>query len=135
METRTLSNFIQCPLCRIYFENLELLSTHVTFVHEQKNEFVCEFCNAKFKSIEILKNHLDASHHRLKGPFECVICLKQYFDENLLQAHTVQRHGFKENFQNFNETFPDEVMEVDVIVESELKKSPRGARLNSKSKQ
>ncbi|XP_045456926.1 zinc finger protein 26-like [Melitaea cinxia] len=89
---------IDCRLCDINIDNLDIFKNHVSTVHgkivySEENDFLkfyltptnlkCTECNSTFNAFHPLRKHM-AEHF---GTCICEICGAHYFEERMLTAH------------------------------------------------
>lgn len=91
-------NILQCRICKMTFENLTFLHTHMV-IHNlapfsqipTENGIACKFCNLQFSKLDDLLEHNKVHVEK----FECIICKRSFANHTLFVAHMQLYHDHK----------------------------------------
>lgn len=115
------SNKFQCNLCETFFNDIQLLETHVRQLHFDEKPFKCNFCHANhdFWDLKEFLSHTNEMHLNVAGlSFKCRYCNDTFIDEQKFIIHDQQHskdtiidsmiklndcHECGENFKTINE--------------------------------
>lgn len=89
----------KCPICKRGFKSLELFQNHLN-QHTAEKSYICKECpkenDSRFETSGQLKKHLLDEHGQgIKANFECHLCRKHFFTEDLMESHIKTHEGKK----------------------------------------
>ena len=73
------------------------LKKHKSTMHVAKN-FKCDKCPLAFKNVATLRNHVKVVHDKIL-PYQCSVCAKQFQQKHRLEAHYMNEHNIKYEYQ------------------------------------
>lgn len=90
MYTHTNEKPIKCPLCPMYFKNLNHVRNHKRNRHTERPQVECKICHKVFKWDAYLQTHMAAAHPEAPADgrkFECYFCHKACNSEVHTRRH------------------------------------------------
>lgn len=74
-----------CCKCGEYFQNRQVLATHVQKQHNSAEQFICPVCFKSFQYSGNMKRHM--STHSSEKPYSCPFCNKSFKRHDVLKRH------------------------------------------------
>ncbi|XP_055914666.1 myoneurin-like [Eupeodes corollae] len=88
-DTGKLSSKVKyCPVCRVSFESIKDLKTHLSDLFSNLQKKSCDTCGANFKDRKSLVAHLRT--HKKEKPYLCEVCSKSFATLNEMELHSAK---------------------------------------------